>query len=80
MHSRRVSPLSQSEYEAALSEFMRRKGVTRCPTACVAPTFGTVADTDRIALRSYEDSREAARVETLVAHRNGLAQRAISPA
>ena len=72
--------MSQSEYEAALSEFMRRKGVTRCPTACVAPTFGTVADTDRAALRGYEDAREATRVAKLVSLRNGTAHSTITPA
>ena len=44
--------MSETEYEAALSDFLRSKRVTRCPTACVSPTYGTVAETDRNALRS----------------------------
>jgi hypothetical protein len=71
--------MSRSEYEAALSEFLRSKGVTRCPTACVAPTYGAVAATDRAALRSYEDDREAARVEKLVAARSVVAPSIITP-
>jgi hypothetical protein len=63
--------MSRSEYEAALSEFLRSKGVTRCPTACVAPTYGAVAATDKAALRSYGDGREAARIAKLLALRGG---------
>ena len=72
--------MSQSEYEAALSKFLRSKGVTRCPTACVAPTLGTVADKDRAALRGYEDAREAARVQKLVAVRSVITATHITPA
>lgn len=57
--------MSRSEYEAGITEFLRTKGVTRCPTACAAPTGGTVADADRAALRSYEDAREVARLQKL---------------
>ena len=71
--------MSQSEYEAALSEFLRSKGVTRCPTACVAPTLGTVVDKDRAALRGYEDAREAARVQKL-AVRSVITASPITPA
>jgi len=55
--------MSRSEYETAITEFLRSKAVTRCPTACVAPTVGTIADADRAALRSYDKAREAARLE-----------------
>ena len=57
--------MSQSEYEAAVAEFMRKKGITRCPTACVVPTRGTVADSDRAALSNYAAAKEAARIEKL---------------
>src|SRR5258708_4261576 len=30
--------MSQAEYEAALAQFLAKKAVTRCPTACVGPT------------------------------------------
>jgi len=55
--------MSQTEYEAAISDFLRSKGVTRCPTACVAPTHGAMAETDRAALRDHENAREAARLQ-----------------
>ena len=57
--------MSQPEYEAALSEFLRTKGVTRCPTACAAPTAGRVADADKAALRNHEAIREASRLAKL---------------
>jgi hypothetical protein len=43
--------VSQSEYEAAVAEFIRNNGVTRCPTACVGRTQGTVSTADREALQ-----------------------------
>ena len=30
--------MTQAEHAAQVEEFMRRRGVTRCPTACVVPT------------------------------------------
>ena len=55
--------MSQSEQEALIAEFMRKKGITRCPTACAVPTHAAVSEADRAALRDYNDAREAARVE-----------------
>ena len=55
--------MSETEYAKAVAEFMRKKGVTRCPTACVVPTHASVGEADRAALRSYEAAREAARQE-----------------
>lgn len=55
--------MSQSEYDAAIAEFMRKKGVTRCPTACVVATHAAVSEADRAALRHYGEAKEAARVE-----------------
>ena len=55
--------MSQNEYDAAVAEFMRTKGITRCPTACAVPTHADVAETDRAALRDYSAAREAARLE-----------------
>jgi len=55
--------MSQTEYEAAIAEFMRKKGVTRCPTACVVPTRASVAADDRAALSNYAAAKEAARLE-----------------
>ena len=65
--------MSETEYDRAIAEFMRRKGVTRCPTACVVPTGASVAEADRIALRDYDAAREAARLEKLRSHQQMLA-------
>ena len=59
------TPMSQTQYEAAVAEFLRTRGVTRCPTACVAPTHTAVTDADRDALRNYIAAREASRLEKL---------------
>jgi hypothetical protein len=55
--------MSEIEYAAAGAEFLRKKGVTRCPTACIVPTHGNVTEGDRAALRDYDAVREAARQE-----------------
>jgi hypothetical protein len=53
--------MSDTDYAKAVAEFMSKKGVTRCPTACVVPTHADVAEADRAALRTYETAREEAR-------------------
>jgi hypothetical protein len=53
--------MTESEYASAVAEFVRKRGVTRCPTACIVPTHASVTAADRDALRNYEASREAAR-------------------
>jgi hypothetical protein len=60
--------ISDTEYAQLVAKFLGNKGVTRCPTACVLPTHASVSDADRIALRSYEATREAVRR----ARRHGL--------
>ena len=55
--------MSDAEYAKAVAEFMSKKGVTRCPTACVVPTRASVTEDDRVALRNYDAAREAARLE-----------------
>ena len=55
--------MSQNEYDAAIAEFMRTKGITRCPTACAVPTHADVAAADQAALRDYNEAKEAARLE-----------------
>ena len=57
--------MSQSEYDAAIAQFLAKKAVTRCPTACVTPTRTALAEDDKIALRNYVAAREAARLERL---------------
>ena len=56
---------NETEYAAAVAEFLRKKGVTRCPTVCVVPTRGSTTEADRAALRNYNEAREAARLERL---------------
>ena len=56
-----VSPISASDHEAAVAEFIRNRGVTRCPTACLARTQASVPEADRTALEQYEASREQSR-------------------
>ena len=55
--------MSENEYATAVAEFLRKKGVTRCPTACIVPTHGKVPEADRAALRNHVAAREAARQE-----------------
>jgi hypothetical protein len=57
--------MSQTEYDAAVAEFLRNKGVTRCPTACVAPTNAILGETERAALQMHEVAKEATRLERL---------------
>jgi hypothetical protein len=55
--------MPQAEYEAAVAQFLAKKGVTRCPTACVTPTRVSMGEEDQAALRTYTAIREAARLE-----------------
>jgi hypothetical protein len=47
--------------DAAVAEFIRTKGITRCPTACVLPTQGSIAPSDRAALAAYAEARDQVR-------------------
>jgi hypothetical protein len=47
--------------EAAVAEFIRTRGVTRCPTACVLPTQGMVAAADQAALKEHAIERDRVR-------------------
>ena len=53
--------MSQTEYETAVAEFIRSKGITRCPTVCLAPTQGSVAVADRMALQRRAEQLEELR-------------------
>jgi hypothetical protein len=55
------SALPQHEPEAAIADFIRKNGITRCPTACVLPTQGEVPESDRAALSAYAMGRERLR-------------------
>ena len=51
-----------------VAEFIRTKGVTRCPTACVLPTQASVAVADREALGEYAARRAERRRARMAAH------------
>jgi hypothetical protein len=50
-----------SDYEAVIAEFVRTKGITRCPTACVLPTQGSIDAADRVALEKHAVAQERVR-------------------
>jgi len=45
----------------AVAEFIRTKGITRCPTACLVPTQGLVAAADWVALEEHAVARDRKR-------------------
>lgn len=45
--------------EELIAEYLERVGVTRCPTACVAPTRATLKPEDREALVNRSTARES---------------------
>ena len=51
----------RSDYEMVIAEFIRTKGVTRCPTACVLPTQGSIDPADQAALEKYAVAQERLR-------------------
>lgn len=51
--------MSPQQTEAAIAAFLRTKGVTRCPTACVAPTHASANASDRATLRRLAEREEA---------------------
>ncbi len=55
--------MSQQEYDTAIAEFIRVKGVTRCPTVCAVPTQGSVSPSDCLALRRRAEHLDAVRRE-----------------
>jgi len=42
----------------AVAEFIRTKGITRCPTACVLPTQALLGAADRAALEEHAAKRD----------------------
>jgi hypothetical protein len=56
--------------EAAVAEFIRKRGITRCPTACVLPTQGSIAAADRAALAEYAMTRDRVRQAKVAATHN----------
>ena len=50
-----------SEHDVAVAAFIRDKGITQCPTACLVRTQATVSAADQAALQQYEAKRAAIR-------------------
>jgi len=55
--------MSQQQHEAQIAAFIRANGVTRCPTACAAPTQAAGSAADRAALRERAERLEEIREE-----------------
>lgn len=59
--------VSGNDFETVIAEYIRSKGVTRCPTACAVPTQGSVGAADRAALSEYAVARDRQRRERAAA-------------
>jgi hypothetical protein len=59
--------ISDYNHEAVIDEYIRTKGVTRCPTACVVRTQASVNKADRAALEEYAVERDRQRREKAAA-------------
>jgi hypothetical protein len=55
--------MSTKNCEAEIAAFIRTRGITRCPTACAAPTHASGSAADRDALRQRSERLEALRQE-----------------
>jgi hypothetical protein len=62
-----VQVISHYNHESVIAEYIRTKGVTRCPTACVVPTQASVNKADRAALEEYAVERDRQRREKATA-------------
>src|ERR1700739_2108024 len=68
--TRRNDP--EEDRAAAVAAFIRTRGVTRCPPACVLPTQGLVAAADRAALEEHAIVRDRIRRAKLAARHRSL--------
>jgi hypothetical protein len=59
--------VSDDHFESVIAEYIRVNGITRCPTACVLPTRGSVPAADRVALAEYAMARNRQRRKRPVA-------------
>ena len=53
--------MSQNEQDALIAEFLRKKSITRCPTACALPTQAAPVAADQAALQRYAARRSQSR-------------------
>ena len=56
--------MSHHDRDVEIAAFLRNKGVTRCPTACVVPTQGSPSLADQAALAEYGVARELLRAKS----------------
>jgi hypothetical protein len=59
--------ISDNNCDTVIAEYIRTKGVARCPTACVVPTQASVTAADRVALEEYRSERDRQRREKAAA-------------
>ena len=64
--------MHDDEYRTAVAAFIYVNGVTRCPTACVLPTQGTVPAADRALLEDYAIARAQTRYRRLAGRERSL--------
>src|SRR5262249_3590916 len=62
-----VQIITDHNHDAVIADYIRTRGVTRCPTACVVPTQASVTDADRAALEEYAIERDRQRREKAAA-------------
>ena len=53
--------IAGSDCDTVIAEFIRTRGITRCPTACVLPTQGSIDAADRAALEEHATVQERSR-------------------
>ena len=56
--------MSHHDRDAEIAAFIRTKGVTRCPTACVVSTQGLPSLADQAALEQYAVARDLLRTKS----------------
>jgi hypothetical protein len=64
--------MHETDGDVVVAEFIRRKGITRCPTACVSPTQASVTAADRAALEEYALVRDHLRRAKLASRTRSL--------
>ena len=55
------SAAAGGDFDTVIAEFIRTRGITRCPTACVLPTQGSIDEADRAALEEHATLQEQSR-------------------
>jgi hypothetical protein len=72
--------IASGDCDAIIAEFIRTRGITRCPTACVLPTQGSVDEADRAALEEHATVQERSRRAKAAARARFFLSAAFPPA